>query len=122
MATYSTLSYITFYVRAFERVVEFYRDRLGLEVEQLNDGFVRFRSANGFMLAFHYADQPVLPRPSPEIHFDVPDVDTAYRELQARGIRFEGEPADMPWGVRMVACRDPEGLTVEFVGLPKNTP
>ena len=112
---YSALTYITFYVRNFQRVVEFYRDVLGLEVEQLDDGFARFRTAGGFMLAFHYADQPVLARPVPEVHFEVADVDAAYRELQARGVRFEREPADMPGGARLAACRDPEGLAVEFV-------
>ena len=104
---YSSLSYITFYVRAFERMVEFYRDRLGLQVEQLNDGFVRFRAGSGFMLAFHYADQPVLPRPTPEIHFEVPDVDAAYEDLQARGVHFESEPGDMLWGCAWLPAATP---------------
>jgi catechol 2,3-dioxygenase-like lactoylglutathione lyase family enzyme len=114
-------SSITLYVRAFERMVEFYRDRLGLEVEQFRDGFVRFRAESGFALAFQYADQPVLPRPVPEIRFMVPDVDTAYQGLQARGVRFEAEPADTPEGTRRAACHDPEGFSVEFVGPPKHT-
>jgi catechol 2,3-dioxygenase-like lactoylglutathione lyase family enzyme len=113
---YSDLAYITFYVRNFQKVLEFYRDTLGLEVEQANDGFVRFRAQGGFGLAFHFADQPVLARPAPEIHFAVADVDAAYRDLQGRGVRFERGPEDMPWGARMAACRDPEGLTVELVG------
>ncbi len=75
-----------------------------------------YSSLSYIMLAFHYADQPLLPRPTPEIHFEVPDVDAACRELLAPGISFESQPADMPWGVRMAACRDPEGFTVEFVG------
>lgn len=112
---YSVLPYITFYVRNFQGVVEFYRDMLGLEVEHLNDGFVRFRTASGFMLAFHYAEQPIAPRPRPEIHFEVPDVDAAYAELQARGVKFESAPADTPWGQRMAACLDPAGLSIEFI-------
>jgi catechol 2,3-dioxygenase-like lactoylglutathione lyase family enzyme len=113
---YTSLSYITFYVRNFQGVLEFYRDTLGLDIEQLNDGFVRFRAAGGFMLAFHYAEQPILARPAPEIHFDVPDVDRAWADLQSRGVTFSRPPADMPWGVRMAACRDPEGHTIEIVG------
>jgi catechol 2,3-dioxygenase-like lactoylglutathione lyase family enzyme len=118
---YPSLSSITLYIRAFERMVEFYRDRLGLEVEQLNDGLVSLRAETGFTLTFHYADQPVLPRPVPELRFAVSDVDAAYQDLQARGVRFDGEPVDMPGNVRLVACHDPEGFSVEFVGPPKHT-
>lgn len=117
---FASLPYITFYVRNFHGTVEFYRDTLGLEVEQLNQGFVRFRTASGFMLAFHYADQPAPARPRPEIHFEVPDVDAAYAKLRSRGVNFESAPADMPWGVRLAACLDPAGHAVELVGPPKS--
>ena len=113
---FTSLSYITFYIRNFQAVVEFYRDTLGLEVEELNDGFVRFHTANDFKLAFHFADQPRRAVPAPEIHFAVPDVDEACRILQARGVNFTQAPENMAWGIRLAACRDPEGHAVEIIG------
>lgn len=51
-----------------------------------------------------------------EIHFEVPDVNTAYTKLLKRGVTFEHPPANMTWGTRMAAFRDPEGNAIEIVG------
>jgi catechol 2,3-dioxygenase-like lactoylglutathione lyase family enzyme len=31
-------------------------------------------------------------------------------------VKFEHQPANMPWGTRMAAFRDPEGNAIEIVG------
>ena len=51
-----------------------------------------------------------------EIHFEVPDVDAMYGKLLERGVQCEHQPANMPWGARMAAFRDPEGNAIEIVG------
>ena len=52
------------------------------------------------------------PPREPAIYFFVRDVDRAYRELSARGVSFDGEPADAPWGHRVALLRDPEGRRI----------
>jgi lactoylglutathione lyase len=48
------------------------------------------------------------------ITFRVDDVDTAYKELVARGAAAIADPADRPeWGARTAHISDPEGNIVE---------
>jgi lactoylglutathione lyase len=39
----------------------------------------------------------------------VEDVDAAYQELIAKGVRFLRPPTDQPWGLRTAYFADPEG-------------
>ena len=52
------------------------------------------------------------PAKEPTLYFMVKNVDRAYESLAAKGVMFEGPPADMPWGHRVVRTADPEGRTV----------
>jgi predicted enzyme related to lactoylglutathione lyase len=52
------------------------------------------------------------PAKEPTLYFMVKNVDRAYQSLAAKGVMFEGPPADMPWGHRVVRTADPEGRTV----------
>jgi predicted enzyme related to lactoylglutathione lyase len=52
------------------------------------------------------------PAKEPTLYFMVKDVDRAYQALSAKGVMFEGPPADMPWGHRVVRTADPEGRTI----------
>ena len=58
------------------------------------------------------------PAKEPQLYFMVKDVDRAYASLSAKGVMFEGPPADMPWGHRVVRTTDPEGRTV-LLATPK---
>jgi len=40
--------------------------------------------------------------------FACDDVEATYRQLKARGVEFEGEPARQPWGT-FVIFKDPDG-------------
>jgi uncharacterized glyoxalase superfamily protein PhnB len=52
------------------------------------------------------------PPREPTIYLFVADVDRAHRNLVAKGVTFEQEPRDMPWGHRVARLRDPEGRNV----------
>ena len=43
------------------------------------------------------------------------DVDTAFEQLQARGVEVVQEPIDQPYGVRDCALRDPAGNLIRLV-------
>jgi catechol 2,3-dioxygenase-like lactoylglutathione lyase family enzyme len=46
------------------------------------------------------------------ISFAVEDVDRLYADAKAKGIVFNSEPKDQPWGARMVSLRDPDGINL----------
>lgn len=68
-------------------------------------------SSLGFMPPMPGMGAP-SPVKEPTIYLFVEDVDRAYAELSAKGVHFEGPPADMPWGHRVVCTADPEGRRV----------
>ena len=49
------------------------------------------------------------------ISFVVEDVDALYNDLKAKGIAFNGEPADQDWGARLVGLKDPDGNNLYFL-------
>lgn len=53
--------------------------------------------------------------------FEVPSVDQACKDLEAKGIKFGTQPADhKDWGIRTAYLRDPEGNLLELMSeLPK---
>jgi lactoylglutathione lyase len=71
-------------------------------------------SSFGFMPPQPGPPEQWQPPREPTIYLIVADVDRAHRELAARGVVFEREPADMPWGHRVATLRDPEGRCVQL--------
>ena len=68
-------------------------------------------SSLGFMPPMREMGEP-SPAKEPVLYFMVKDVDRAYSSLSAKGVMFDGPPADMPWGHRVVRTSDPEGRAV----------
>jgi predicted enzyme related to lactoylglutathione lyase len=98
-------------------VKRFYTDLLGFrrfeQDPQMNYLYVQtgHSSSVGFMPPAQGMGEP-SPAKEPTLYFMVKDVDRAYTDLSAKGVQFEGPPADMPWGHRVVRTIDPEGRTV----------
>jgi predicted enzyme related to lactoylglutathione lyase len=76
-------------------------------------------SSLGFMPPMRDMGEP-SPAREPTLYFLVKDVDRAYATLSSKGVMFEGPPADMPWGHRVVRTSDPEGRPV-MLATPKET-
>jgi predicted enzyme related to lactoylglutathione lyase len=68
-------------------------------------------SSLGFMPPMPGMGEP-SPAKEPTLYLIVSNVDKAYADLSAKGVQFEGPPADMPWGHRVVRTTDPEGRPV----------
>lgn len=98
-------------------VKRFYTDLLGFRrFEQdpnMNYLYVQtgHSSSVGFMPPMQGMGEP-SPAKEPTLYFMVRDVDRAYTDLSAKGVQFEGPPADMPWGHRVISTIDPEGRRV----------
>ncbi len=108
------MDYTTHDIDALRR---FYVDALGFKDFSYDTNFhylyVRtgHSSSLGFMPPMPGMGEP-SPAKEPTLYIFVADVDRAYASLAAKGIHFEGPPADMPWGHRVVSTVDPEGRRV----------
>jgi predicted enzyme related to lactoylglutathione lyase len=101
----------------FDSVKRFYTETLGFSKfdhdASFNYLFVQTGASSsvGFMPPMPGMGEP-SPAKEPTLYFMVKDVDRAYAALAAKGVAFEGPPADMPWGHRVCRTTDPEGRSV----------
>ena len=59
-------------------------------------------------------EKPAADAPGFEIGFKVPEVDSAFSELVARGAASVVPPTDRFWGQRTAYVRDPDGHLIEL--------
>lgn len=100
------------------RAIEFYRDKLGLELKS-HDGFAATFDARGITLRVSTVPAPFHPQPFTILGWAVTDIVSTIRELQAAGVVFERYPQvaqdelgiwTVPGGAAKVAWfRDPDG-------------
>ena len=106
-------------VTDLRRAVRFYQD-LGFTKAYENDRGVTMVAGTAKLFIFQtQKSNPVPvkrdfklfqnPPGIDHISLEVEDVDRVYAEAKAKGLVFNGEPADQSWGARMVSLRDPDG-------------
>ncbi len=109
-------------VRDLASCTAFYRDTLGLEVQESEStpDSISFRMGNVhfFLLEVSAAAHMVSSEanalkieggPRVLLAAGVEDVDAAYEELKAKGVTFLRPPTDQPWGLRTAYFADPAG-------------
>ncbi|MCB1220777.1 MAG: VOC family protein [Planctomycetales bacterium] len=108
------ISEIIVYVSDMAAAVEFYRDRLGLEIawpagkdDYSNEMWVSF-SSGACTLALHGGLELMPKQVQPRFGFAVDDIDAARERLLGAGVVCS-EVRDPAPGVRVVDCVDPEG-------------
>jgi catechol 2,3-dioxygenase-like lactoylglutathione lyase family enzyme len=120
-------------VRDVKKCAEFYRDKVGLKLSELQDNFayltfgvkgspgVALVSAEG--LAKEIPQERVRPAESllQRNYFAVflDDADQAYEELRQKGVKFLQPPATRRDGQRYAFFEDPEGNLWEISHFPK---
>jgi catechol 2,3-dioxygenase-like lactoylglutathione lyase family enzyme len=103
------------WVTDVERSKQWYADLLGIEPTPYDTAYFKFAEHAYLILVPAAAGTG---RGGTGVWFEVDDVDAAYRELTARGYRFnESAPFDIPPG-RLVTLNDPDG---NIIGLIDNT-
>ena len=115
--------HVDYTTHSIEDVRRFYTDVLGFREFQYDPTFqyLSVQTASGSSLGF----MPPRPGPpeqwrpprEPAIYLLVDDVDQVHRDLLAKGVTFQQEPIDMPWGHRVAMLRDPEGRPVHLAQL-----
>ena len=108
------------FVRNLARCAAFYRDTLGLEVQESDADSVSFKMENVYFLLLEVSAAARLISEEPlELKIEggprmllaagVEDVDAAYEALKAKGVTFLRPPTDQSWGLRTAHFADPEG-------------
>jgi predicted enzyme related to lactoylglutathione lyase len=110
------IGYINLAVMDFNRALGFYRDVLALPLQFVDDKF-QFAAFSAGEVRFAVVGGPDSKKMREArggdfhtgIAFCVADVDAAYSELAAKGVRFTMNPSKQPWGGYMAMFADPDG-------------
>ena len=110
------------FVRDLDRCLTFYRDTLGLEVQESDPHGATFRMKDLHFILLDVSEAASLigseereltlkieGGPRGLLAASVEDVDAAYEQLKAKGITFLRPPTDQSWGLRTAHFADPEG-------------
>ncbi len=113
------------FVQDLVRCTAFYRDTLGLEVQESTSDSVSFHMENVyfFLLEISAAADLISSEvntlkikggPRVLLAAGVEDVDAAYDALKAKGVTFLRPPTNQSWGLRTAHFADPEGNVWEI--------
>lgn len=107
------IGYITLGVIDYPRSIAFFRDVVGFPLLRSDEKF-QFASFQAGDVTFAVVGGAGKERQARgDVHSGiaicVPDVDAAYRELSAKGVRFTMPPSKQPWGGYMALFADPDG-------------
>lgn len=120
-------------VRDVKKCAEFYRDKLGFQLKELDSDFSYLtfgpKGTAGLGLvsdagvSAEFADRSKLPATGglSRSYFAVflEDTDREYEELKAKGVHFVTPPTTRPNGQRFAFFEDPEGNLWEISHFPK---
>ncbi len=102
-------------VKNFDVSLSFYKDKLGLSVNQINDNFADFK-LNGTSLAIFQLDDAVSMFSKKYMNsgggsvfaFQVNNIKESVKSLKSKGVViFEG-PKTTPWGQKVAYFQDPD--------------
>lgn len=103
-------------VNNFEKSLEFYQNKLGLEVNSTNENFADFKLDGTSLAIFQKADAvSMFPTKYMKsgggcvLAFQVKDIDKSVKALQANGIKIFVGPKTTSWGQKVAYFLDPDG-------------
>ena len=111
---------VTVWTEDLERLVQFYRDTLGLTLRDRHNGWANF--AFGEMrlnLGFH--DQVSGEAKDPYrimLSFSVDDISAEYDRLSGQGVEFIRVPEKEDWGGMVATFVDPDGNVLQLLEKP----
>ena len=111
---------VTLWTEDLERLLEFYRDTLGLPLRGRHGDFVNFEWGN-MRLNLGLHDRVTGPALDPYrimISFGVQDIQAEYRRLSEQGVKFIRVPEQEFWGGWVATFLDPDGNILQYLQKP----
>ena len=122
----SKVSYVILFVRDVHKALEFYRDKLGMQVKSTSTGWAEL-DGGGVTIALHHHENGPTKRAEgmPQIVFEVDDITETYETLKSRGVSFLETPrlVHKSAGVMGLAAefRDRDGNHLSVYGIIKSS-
>ena len=112
--TVQKISAVTLAVRDMARSVDFYRDKVGLELLYggESESFSSFRIGSGYLNLILVSDRDWSWWGRLILYVD--DVDALYQRLVNFGLTPSTTPQDAPWGERYFHVNDPDSHELSF--------
>ena len=109
------------YTQDVDRAITFYRDLLGLKLLQEFRGgpravYARLKAPGGSgTIALHLLEPgKALATGGVRLYFEIRNLETFCKKLEAAGAKFSKPPAIMPWGWKHAYLDDPDGHEVSL--------
>ncbi|KAA0020176.1 VOC family protein [Antrihabitans cavernicola] len=100
----------------------FYRDRLGLAIAREYPGGTVFFAGQGLIEVAAHGGTDASSTFEGALWLQVRDVTETQQELADHGVSIEREPVLEPWGLWEMWLRDPDGVRIVVVEIPKDHP
>jgi hypothetical protein len=125
--TRHSITDICLLVEDIGRTVDFYVDKLGFRLRRRAEGFADFHGAGVTLAAWEIdhisrhtgVSDTRAPRSAHKacvaVRLETPaEIDRVHGELAAKGVPFQGPPADYVWNARCAYFTDPDGTLWEL--------
>ncbi|MEK0369488.1 MAG: VOC family protein [Nitrosopumilus sp.] len=108
------LDSVIFYTKDLDKVITFYRDKIGLEVDYIQKGkFASFKFENGKLGIKQTEEEREIPGHQ-TVFIEVEDIKDKYNQFKAKGINFRKELIKEDWSTNF-SFLDPDGNKLQFV-------
>lgn len=115
------LNFVMLYVADVEKAIPFYTEKLGLRIEDRQEGFVQFKQPQGTGAILSLAQKgDGKPIQNAELWWLVDDADATFADLSAKGVEIAEGLKDEPFG-RTFAILDPSGNTLYMMKLASHS-
>jgi catechol 2,3-dioxygenase-like lactoylglutathione lyase family enzyme len=106
---------ITLTAKDLKTAVDFYENILGLDKKYEFKDYAGFDCGGVEIGIKTWGKMEPSRRGEPVVDFLVDDVDAAYADWKAKGVKFVKQPEDAVWGGRFAVFLDPDGNTLQIV-------
>ncbi len=105
---------VVFYTKDLNKVVPFYRDIIGLEVDYIQEGsFASFKFENGRLGIKQAQEEREVPGYQ-TLFIEAKDIEAAYNQFKEKGIKFLKELTKEDWATNF-SFFDPDGNKLQFI-------
>lgn len=108
------LNSAVFYTNNLERVISFYRDVVGLDIDYIQEGkFISFKFENGKLGIKQAKEEREVPGHQ-TVFIEVENIEKVYNQFRAKGINFRKKLTKEGWGTNF-SFLDPDGNKLQFI-------